>query len=417
MRSFLFSLGFCLLGAFVAEASPVTILKEGAVQVLSPSGQVTKVTKGVVGSRYTLVEVQGSMVLLQDTGGTRYLVALKSTDCPPSISPVAVKNNVPNTIASTAMPDSKPSFIQPGALWLDDRGKHVQAHGGGIIKVGETYYWFGEDRSEDNPPGIPIVSCYTSDDLIHWKFRNQVEKAADPAGLGAGWILERPKVFYNDKTKKFVMYAHLDTKNYKYAHVAVFVCDTPDGNYEYVTNFRPLNQESRDIGQFIDDDGSAYLIFESRPTKGFFIAKLADDYLSVEKETCFIKAPLEGGGLVHYQGLYYVIGSKMSGWYPNPNKYATSPRLEGPWSEFTDIAPPDTKTYQSQSTFMMKVVGTKATSVLFMGDRWMNSDHPHRLADARYVWMPLEIGAGKLRLPQPEEWTIDLKTGETLLKP
>ena len=38
------------------------------------------------------------------------------------------------------------------------------------------------------------------------------------------------------------------------------------------TVFRPLGYESRDIGQFVDDDGSAYLIFESRPSHGFYIA-------------------------------------------------------------------------------------------------------------------------------------------------
>ena len=41
-----------------------------------------------------------------------------------------------------------PQTIEPGAVWPDDRGKHVQSHGGGIIKVGDTYYWFGEDRSQ-----------------------------------------------------------------------------------------------------------------------------------------------------------------------------------------------------------------------------------------------------------------------------
>lgn len=87
-------------------------------------------------------------------------------------------------------------------------------------------------------------------------------------------------------------------------------------------SFRPLGQESRDIGQFVDDDGAAYLIFESRPTHGFFIAKLSDDYLSIDKEVSFIPVPLEGGALVYYRGLYYLIGSHLTGWHPNPNVYA-----------------------------------------------------------------------------------------------
>jgi len=29
--------------------------------------------------------------------------------------------------------------------------------------------------------------------------------------------------------------------------------------------------------------------------------------------------------------------------------------------------------------------------------------------------MPLEIGDGKLQLPSPHDWTVDLKTGEAAL--
>ena len=304
-------------------------------------------------------------------------------------------------------------MIHPGELWPDDRGRHIQAHGGGMIRLGDTYYWFGEDRSRDNEPGKPCVACYSSTDLVHWTFRRQVVKADDPAKLGDGWVLERPKVFYNAKTKTFVLYAHMDSKNYRFARIGVFTSDTVDGRYAYLKSFRPLDQESRDIGQFIDDDGQGYLIFEARPTKGFFIARLSDDYLNVEKEVCFIPSRLEGGALVKYDGLYYIIGSWMSGWTPNPNQYATAPSLAGPWSAFKDIAPPAVKTYGSQSTLMLKVVGTQKTTVIFMADIWK----PSAQWDSRYLWMPLEIGGGRLRLPRPGPWSIDVRTGVvTLMK-
>jgi len=226
-------------------------------------------------------------------------------------------------------------------------------------------------------------------------------------------VLERPKVFYNEPTKKFVMYAHIDGKGgYKFASVAVFTCDTVDGDYTYLKSFRPLDHESRDIGQFVDDDGTAYLIFEDRPF-GFRIAKLSDDYLTVEKEVCLIPEHMEGGALVHYQGLYYVLGSALTGWRANPNKYATAKSLTGPWSEFKDIAPPETNTYGAQSTMMLKVTGTKTTTVIFMGDLW----RPDTQWDSRYLWMPLQIGDGKLWLPEPKPWTLDVKTGEAKIQP
>ncbi len=299
--------------------------------------------------------------------------------------------------------------IKPGAAWLDDRGQVIQAHGGGILYWHKTYYWFGEDRSQSNDPEKRYVACYSSKDLTHWKYHRQVVAMADPEPWGAHYVLERPKVFYNRKTKKFVMYVHLDDARYGEARVGVLVSDKVDGDYKYQRSFRPLDQESRDIGQFVDDDGSAYLIFESRPTHGFFIAKLSDDYLNVEKQVSFIKAPLEGGAVVHYGGLYYVLGSHLSGWSPNPNVYATAPSLAGPWTEMQNVAPPETKTYDSQSSMLLKVTGTKKTTVIYMGDRW----EPKTLWDSRYLWMPLEIGDGKMTLPEPRPWKIDVKTGET----
>ncbi|MDB5002569.1 MAG: hypothetical protein JWQ34_794 [Mucilaginibacter sp.] len=296
--------------------------------------------------------------------------------------------------------------IDPGAVWPDDKGNHIQAHGGGIIKIKNTYYWYGEERSKGLDPGYRYVSCYSSKDLMNWKFKGDVVKMSDPENLGAGWILERPKVYYNKPTKKYVMYFHLDTKNYQYARVGIAVSDKPDGNFTFVKSFRPLDHQSRDIGQFIDDDGTAYLVFEDRAL-GFHIVKLADDYMGVEKEMSLVRMPLEGGAIAHYDGLYYAIGSSLTGWNPNANKYATATSLEGPWSEFKDIALPETKTYQSQSTMMIKVVGTKSTTVIFMADKW----NPKAQWDSRYLWMPLEISNGKLWLNEPKPWSIDIKTG------
>jgi beta-xylosidase len=307
--------------------------------------------------------------------------------------------------------------IRPGEVWPDNQGEHIQAHGGGVIELGNTFYWFGEDRAQTNQRGLRCVSCYSSQDLVHWTHRNQVLKLEDPENFGRGWILERPKVFYNAKTKKFVMYMHIDGPlpgergGYNLARVGVATCDTVDGDYKYLNSFRPLGYQSRDIGQFIDDDGAAYLIFEDRPN-GFHIAKLSDDYLTVEKDICLIPEHLEGGALVHFDGLYYVVGSHLTGWAANPNVYATAKSLAGPWSKFKSIAPESTNTFGSQSSMLLKIAGTKTTSVIFMGDIW----RPQTQWDSRYLWMPLEIGDGKLRLPEPHEWTLDVETGEAKIK-
>jgi hypothetical protein len=313
---------------------------------------------------------------------------------------------------------SKSDTIRPIEIWPDNAGNHIQAHGGGIIKVKNDYYWYGEQRRQGLDTNYRFVSCYTSKDLVNWTFKNDI-KISKPDSVLLKWVVERPKVYYNLKTKKYVMYMHVDGQvrgavstaktpgSYSYARVGVAISDKATGPFKFLNTFRPLGHESRDIGQFIDDDGTAYLIFEDR-SFGFRIAKLSDDYLSLEKEMCLIPAHMEGGAIVHYNGLYYAIGSALTGWNANPNKYATAISLTGPWSEFKDLAPPETNTYGSQSTMLIKVTGSKKTSVIFMGDIWK----PKTQWDSRYLWMPVEIGDGKLWLPKPSPFTLNIKTGE-----
>lgn len=301
------------------------------------------------------------------------------------------------------------TFIDPGAVWPDSAGQHIQAHGGGIIKIGKVYYWYGEQRAQGLDTNYRYVSGYRSTDLMNWTFIGNVLQLTDPEHLGARWILERPKVFFNKKTHTYVMYFHLDDRRYQYARVGIATSPTPEGPFRYLKSFRPLGFESRDIGQFIDDDGTPYLIFESRPSKGFYIAGLSAGYTEVLRQIAFIQAPLEGGAIVHYKNLYYVVGSALTGWRPNPNKYAAAPSLSGPWSEFKDIAPPETNTYGSQSTMLFKIKGTKTTSVLFMGDQW----RPKTQWDSRYLWMPVTIDGDKLTLPPPHPFTVDVRTGKT----
>ena len=331
------------------------------------------------------------------------------------------------SISAIVAAHAQNNFINPGEIWPDTDGQHIQAHGGGIVRFGRKYYWYGEQRRKgvEKDSVYRYVSCYSSRDLRNWKFEGDALKLARPDTLlrndipGQHWVLERPKTYYNKRTHEYVMYMHLDgtrqgtTGRYNYASVGVAVSRKPPGPFELIDIFKPLGKDSRDIGQFIDDDGTAYLIFECRSDRGFYIARLSEDYHRVEECTCFIKAGLEGGAIAHYNGLYYCIGSALTGWAPNPNKYATATSLEGPWSEFRDIAPPETKTWSSQSTMLLKVTGTKKTTVIFMGDQW----RPSRQWDSRYIWMPVEIGDGHFSVPRPRPWRINPRTGEVEYQP
>lgn len=39
------------------------------------------------------------------------------------------------------------SWIAPGAVWYDTDGNKIDAHGGGVVLRGDTYYWVGQAAS------------------------------------------------------------------------------------------------------------------------------------------------------------------------------------------------------------------------------------------------------------------------------
>ena len=107
----------------------------------------------------------------------------------------------------------------PGELWLDNNDIHINAHGGGILYDKGVYYWFGEHKIEGKAGNQAHVGvhCYSSKDLYNWKDEG-IALAVKPEGSGSdiekGCILERPKVIYNTKTKKYVMWFHLEPKRW-----------------------------------------------------------------------------------------------------------------------------------------------------------------------------------------------------------
>ena len=117
---------------------------------------------------------------------------------------------------------------------------------------------------------------------------------------------------------------------------------------------------------------------------------------------------MKPSAVLHLGRLYYLLGSHLSGWDVNPNQYATALALAGPWSEFKDMPPRrKRKTYHSQTAFILPVAGRKATTYMYLGDRWK----PSNLTDSRYIWLPLTIGNGAMSVAPDQPWTIDAATG------
>ena len=84
--------------------------------------------------------------------------------------------------AVTGPASSIDNFIVPGTPWKAGDAS-LQAHGGGILKVGPTWYWIGENKT--NGSHFYANSCYSSPDLVHWKFVNETLKLQSSGDLRA----------------------------------------------------------------------------------------------------------------------------------------------------------------------------------------------------------------------------------------
>jgi hypothetical protein len=304
--------------------------------------------------------------------------------------------------------DTVPSqAIVPGGSWTDTSGKSLQAHGAGLIKVGSTYYWFGENRTDNNWL-FEAISCYSSTDLVNWTFRKNVLTLQSSGDLGPNRIVERPKVIYNASTQTFVMYLHIDNTSYGEAKVGVATSKTVDGDYTYQGSYNPRGNESRDMTVFEDTDGSAYLIYATSNNYALNIDKLSSDYLSDVSSVYTFSSRLEAPGMFKVNGRYYLIASSPTGWAPNPNTYVSATSLSGPWTSSASLAPNSPNTYDSQDAFILPVVGTTTTTYIYMGDRWDST----ALGNSRYIWLPLSFSGANISLSYYDVWRINVGTGQ-----
>ncbi|ROW10041.1 hypothetical protein VPNG_06514 [Cytospora leucostoma] len=271
--------------------------------------------------------------------------------------------------------------IVPGATWTaTNTGKHIQAHGAGVFELDGTYYLIGEDHT--NGSAFQNVNCYSSTDLVSWTYVGALLSQTSSGDLGPDRVLERPKVIYNSSTKKYVLWAHIDSSSYGEAKVGVATGDSVCGKYDYLGSWQPLGYQSRDIGLFQDDDGSAYLLSEDRKN-GLRIDSLTDDYLNVSSAV-YLFDDYEAPALVKKDGYYFLFASHLSGWSANDNEYTYTTNLSSGWSDWTTFATVGSDTYESQTNFILPV---SDDLTVYLGDRWVSDD----LEASTYVWLPLNF--------------------------
>ncbi|HEY6723712.1 MAG TPA: RICIN domain-containing protein [Polyangiaceae bacterium] len=383
---------------------------DGAATTAGPSGTTGGATAGSATGSVTSGGAGGSGGTTTDGGGASSGGAASTT----------------GSTASTTGSGGEPPVTWPlinGVQWADTDGNPIQAHGGGVLKVGDDYYWFGENRNPDGT--FYAVSAYRSRDLRRWEHAHDVLTMNSDPGLDPANV-ERPKVVYNSATGKYVMWMHWENgMDYGEARAAVASSDTVDGDYTYHGSFRPFQDSgvmdhgkpgymSRDCTLFVDDDGKGYFLSSSNENYDLHLYSLSDDYLSIEDRAALL---FEGGhreapALFKRNGVYFLLTSGATGWDPNQAQYATSTSLVGGWSNMQNVA--DGNTFYSQSTYVLPVEGSAGTEYLYLGDRWAGA-WGGRVNDSSYVWQPITFPTSTtMSMSWSNNVRIDAATGTLL---
>ena len=313
--------------------------------------------------------------------------------------------NAQQRVVTTSNKSAKQQAFKPGTTWVDTKGEAINAHGGGLLYNNNMYYWYGESRGETASRGINV---YSSPDLYNWNYEGLAlaQQKDTSSDITVGSVMERPKVIYNKKTKQYVMWFHLELKGkgYSAARAGVAVSTRPEGPFKYLKSFRPNGNMSRDMGLFVDDDGSAYHIYSSKDNYDLRISKLTDDFLSASpQDSLLFSKHREAPALFKYLNKYYLVTSGCTGWAPNKASLHVSESLFGPWQLLGDPmkGPGSELTFGGQSTFVQPVVG-KQGAFIFMADVWK----PNNLIDSRYIWLPVRFNNETPFIEWKEEWDL-----------
>jgi hypothetical protein len=343
--------------------------------------------------------------------------------------------------------------IRPGQVWLDTSGNRIQAHGGSILTVGDTFYWYGENK-EKTVPGSGIwhygVRMYKSKDFYNWEDIGLVLPPAldsEDNPLHPARYMDRPHIIHCAKTGKFVLWMKIMGRDLaqSQALMTIATADSITGPYTVISQIQPLGMSCGDFDLVVEPtDGKAYLYFE-RVHSELICADLTNDYTDVTGyySTHFpaTNPPFVREAPAYFRRgrMHYMFTSGTTGYYPNPSEVACAWSYHGPWRVLGDPHPGDAEhtSYRSQITSVFKHPGKKNLYIA-LADRWL-TDLPKTLPDiagafdalfraespddskikalsgltvqntslADYVWLPVRFDGEMAYLDWHNEWQIE----------
>jgi Glycosyl hydrolases family 43 len=319
------------------------------------------------------------------------------------------------------------ALIQNDVFWTDTSGNPIYSQSGTVIKVASTYYWYGNKYQgavtyAANPTGknsdttFDGVTCYSSTDLVHWKFENTVLVRASVPGSAASDWFGRMGVVYNTTTQKYVLIMEYIPSTATLGRELFATSSTPTGVFAFdhiqTTLTNVANGAPGDQTVFTDDDGQAYLILSSADGRSnLYVAPLRpSDFLNVESATRIFGGPgREGNCMFKYNGVYYFASSDLHGWNASHTYVISAKNILGPYSAESIMANTDADfSHVTQTGFFITVKGASQTTVIFAGDRW--SDFAGN-GIGYNQWVPLTFVGTAPQFQSLSQWSLDAVTG------
>lgn len=333
---------------------------------------------------------------------------------------------------------AQPKNIKNDVFWNTSKGEPIYSQGGGIFKFADAvtwqqkYYWYGvryvEAESYRNAPWITqpkstfqSVTCYTSTDLVNWKFEADVLTPQEAFKEGKPTWVGRLGVAYIKELQKYAMVVQHGSQ------VLITVSNSPTGQFTWhqEINMQPMigTTNTGDQTVFTDEDtGKSYLIYSyGRGRNKIYVSEIGVKDGKVGLLDCtqiFQGESREGNCMFKYKGKYYMCASNIYGWDSSLAYFLVADNIRGPYTPANNMqvmnGTADDYAHVTQTGFFVNVKGSKQETVIFCGDRWANFAGNGL---GYNQWFPLSFDGQTPYFNSLSSWNLDAKTGQWNVAP
>jgi hypothetical protein len=321
--------------------------------------------------------------------------------------------------------------IKNDVFWETTDQKPIYSQGGGIFKFTDPssgvkkYFWYGVKYKEADVyrhnPAVTLatstfesVTCYSSSDLVNWKFEGDVLSKETTNPNGKTWA-GRLGVVYIQELKKYAMFIQHDKE------VLICLADSPVGEFQWhqKINMQKMigTSNTGDQTVFTDEDsGKSYLIYSyGNGRNKIYVSEIGIKDGKVGLLDCtevFKGESREGNCMFKYNNKYYMIASNIYGWDASFAYYLVADNIRGPYLPVNEMqvmkGADQDFAHVSQTGFFVSVKGTNQETIVFCGDRW--SDFAGNGLGYNQ-WCPLSFNGDVPYFNSLSSWDLEEKTG------